>query len=479
MNQMNNLKNISVVIVLLLIGTVSWAQDKTSPRAEEKIVLSLEKCHEIAQEGNATIKNSLLDIEAAKHQKKEVFAEYFPTISINSMGFYAINPLLDISLRDFLGEGQAADKVINVVDKIAGHFGMNIGYQSLDYGYTALATVTQPIFAGGRIVNGNKLAKLGIEASKLQSELTCRDQKKEIDKKYWLLASLAAKEESLSAGEKLVENIHHLVQSASKAGMALESDIMTVEKERNNLKSKRLRLESGIKLAKMDLLNTIGQPYVLLRANATVSLPFIDDIICANDIDALNDPLSYFASDFDASSQSTEARLLDLSVKAAELEKKMAMGETLPEIGVGFAGGYGRLTNSNPQWNGIAFAKLSIPLTDWWKTSHKMRRLEIKKEQAQNQRDYLQIQLNLKAQMLWEEVLCTWEELKTCEKNVELDEILYSRALSKYESGQSTTSDYLQAGSTLKQSMDALTDSKITYLEALRDYTEFCSVPMN
>lgn len=436
-----------------------------------RLVLGLDDCLNTAREGNVALRNARLDIEAAKHQKREAFAEYFPSVSINAVGFYSIDPMLDLTLKDFLGSSDMAHNIINQAEQISGQLGLKLGYTALDYGYMVSASIMQPLFAGGRIVNGNRLAKVGIHATELQTDIVRKQQEEEIAAKYWQMISLNEKEKSLESGEKLADNVYMTVNSARKAGLALDLDLLMVEKERNNLKSKRTRLESGKRLAKMDLLNTIGQPYALLSDNATAEKPFIDNIEFSNSEEELEEPESYYVDEFEAASSSNETRLLDLSVEAARLQKKMEVGKTMPEIGVGFAGGYGRVLGPDSEWNGVALAKVSIPITDWWKVSHKARRLDIKVEQACNQRDFLHSQLALKVQMLWEEVLCTWEEMEIAGESVALSEKAYLKMQSRYSAGDATMSDYLKSSSDLQLALDEYSDKKIAYRTALREYT--------
>lgn len=468
---------VNILALALLQGLPAAGMAQEVEPAKDSLLLDLRTCREKAREGNADIRNAYLDIEAARQQKMEAFTMYFPSMSVRSMGFYALDPFVEIGMRDILGNSDLANNIMNQINQITRPQGINLGYEGMDWGFIAVASVIQPVFAGGRIVNGNRLAQIGVKAAELKTSMTETAQTEEIDKKYWQLISLKEKSRSLDAGEELAETLYTTVDAARRAGLALDTDLMKVMKEQNILKSKRKRLESGMRLAKMDLLNSIGQPFSLLETNATEERPFIDRIDVQADLDHLEGPESYYAEDFVASSNSTEARLLELSVEAARLEKKMEIGSTLPEVGVGLAGGYGRMMSRNPRWNGLVMAKITIPITDWWRSSHKIRRLQIKEEQARNQKVYLDNQLELKAQMLWEEVLCTWEEFGLAEENVEWSETAYERSGSTLASGQATVGEYLQAATELQLARDELTDKKIAYITALTKYINMTGKP--
>lgn len=107
---------------------------------------NIENCKEMAIENNRKIKNSRLDIDASKQTKKEAFTNYFPSVSTSGMGLLPKDPLMSLNLA-----------------------GMSLGL--LDKGFEAGITATQPIFAGGKIVTGNKLADLGTEVNQYQVKL--------------------------------------------------------------------------------------------------------------------------------------------------------------------------------------------------------------------------------------------------------------------------------------------------------------------
>ena len=70
-----------------------------------------------------------------------------------------------------------------------------------------------------------------------------------------------------------------------------------------------------------------------------------------------------------------ENRLLEISVDAKKLEKRMVLGEVLPQIGIGGTYGYGAVIGEG-RFNGALFATLKSPVTEWGKYSRKLQRYE-------------------------------------------------------------------------------------------------------
>ena len=138
----------------------------------------------MADENAPELMNSRLDTEAALLQKQEAFCEYFPKFSLSMMGFEAVNPLLRIGVNDLLGNSDAANNIKAYINTMAPIYGIKTVYETLQYGYGSTLSVSQPVYAGGRIDNGNRLASLGIEAAQMQESIQERRTAIDIEKKY-------------------------------------------------------------------------------------------------------------------------------------------------------------------------------------------------------------------------------------------------------------------------------------------------------
>ncbi|MEG1544522.1 MAG: TolC family protein, partial [Tannerellaceae bacterium] len=132
-------------------------------------VYTLDACKQMALDNNARSRNSLLDIEAARQEKKEVFTKYFPSISATGVAF------------------QANDPIINTVLPLPE---MMLPIQLFEDGLIGMVTAMQPIFAGGKIVNGNRLAQVAIDAAQLQHNLSKEEVLLKTERYYWQIVSI-------------------------------------------------------------------------------------------------------------------------------------------------------------------------------------------------------------------------------------------------------------------------------------------------
>ena len=434
----------TLIILMILISASAMSAQETS--------LSLKDCIVLSESNNPYIKNTYLDIQSARYQKKEVFAEYFPRLSFRALGISSYDYFIDIVVGPELG-------------KMARDSGFGGTTKS---GFNASLSLVQPLYAGGRIVTGNKLAKVGVKAAELKHEVNLREKREEIEKMYWEIVALEEKRHSIKHLEELLDVLYKDVNSAIAAGVVTESDLLLVKMKQNELKSGKIHLEGGIKLLKMNLFNTIGQNYSLVKAVADPSKPHIDDIVLSDRLSSLLPPSQYYVPEEEFAAGVTETELLEVMVEAKKLEKKLALGEYLPSAGIGLSYGYSSFTNSNT--NAIGLATVSIPISSWGKGSMKLKRLNNEIEKAVNQKEHLTSQLVLQASQLWLNLNVAWEQMKVAEENLEFAEKSVYNQMSRFNAGLVPISDVLMNQTTLFEATENLITKQIEYSKALTAY---------
>ena len=434
----------TLIILMILISASAMSAQETS--------LSLKDCIVLSESNNPYIKNTYLDIQSARYQKKEVFAEYFPRLSFRALGISSYDYFIDIVVGPELG-------------KMARDSGFGGTTKS---GFNASLSLVQPLYAGGRIVTGNKLAKVGVKAAELKHEVNLREKREEIEKMYWEIVALEEKRHTIKHLEELLDVLYKDVNSAIAAGVVTESDLLLVKMKQNELKSGKIHLEGGIKLLKMNLFNTIGQNYSLVKAVADPSKPHIDDIVLSDRLSSLLPPSQYYVPEEEFAAGVTETELLEVMVEAKKLEKKLALGEYLPSAGIGLSYGYSSFTNSNT--NAIGLATVSIPISSWGKGSMKLKRLNNEIEKAVNQKEHLTSQLVLQARQLWLNLNVAWEQMKVAEENLEFAEKSVYNQMSRFNAGLVPISDVLMNQTSLFEATENLISKQIEYSKALTAY---------
>lgn len=447
------------IFILLLLPVAASAQEVT---------LTLEKCKDMALQNDPSVRNAHLDVLAAGAQKQEAFSEYFPKVSLNAFGFWSLSPLLEVGIKDIIGENELSEVLGALIESASQQYDFSPIYKALKTGYVASLSAVQPLYAGGRVVAGNKLASLGVEAARLKQEIALRDNEASVESEYWQVVSLEEKLSTVTVLSQLLDTLHKDLSSAVQAGLAVQTDLMQLELKQSELKSGMVQLKGGIRLAKMNLLNSIGQDYCFLPANADSLKPFIDDIVFADCLDDLLPPQEYYIPEEQLAAGMSENQLLDLSVKAKKMEKRMALGEALPTVGVGASYNYSRTINERA--NGTVFAIVQIPISDWGKVSRRVQRMDYQMQKASNDRDYLSSQLLLQVRQLWLGLTVAWDKMMVAQETMDLAQKTVDQLTGRYEAGLVPMSELLQAQTILRQSTEAYIDSQIEYSAALTAY---------
>ena len=431
-----------IVLAFLTLGLTAQNAD----------VLTLDSCFALARANNAQFKTSQLQIEQAQQVKKQVFTKYFPQVSANYIGYYAVNPIIEYGVDQFSTDefGQILKAIIETLHDAGWGVPTEVGF--MKQGQSISATAIQPIYAGGRIVNGNRLAKLGIEAAELNAEVTERDVLEDIESSYYLVLGLQSKVETLESALALIDSLDHTVDVALRAGLVTKNDQLRVAMKRNELKAQQLQLNNGIVLASQLLCQQIGIEYP------------DSGLVLQNDLENSN---NFIQND---EFVRPEIQLLQLQIDAETYYKRLTRGEALPEIGVGAMVNYGDLIQKYYKGNAIFFARVSVPLTQWWETSHKIKEHNLKIEQYEIMQKDLTEKMSLQEKQAYNQMVEAEALLESDYASLDMAQENYRIASLNYEAGMNTITDVLEANALLLQAQNAITDREITYVSARRRY---------
>ena len=218
-----------VLFALLTLGVKAQGTD----------VLTLDSCFALAKANNAQFKTNELEIERARQVKKQVYTKYFPQVTVDYYAYYAAKPIIQYGVNDIHDEfGEILQAIIEIIDEQGGHVPTEIEF--LHKGQSIGATAMQPIYAGGRVRNGNKLAELGIDVAELQAEVSERDLLESIQSTYYLVVGLKAKVETINTTLTLIDSLDRTANAAFKAGLVTKNDILRIALERNKYQALQL-----------------------------------------------------------------------------------------------------------------------------------------------------------------------------------------------------------------------------------------------
>lgn len=434
-------------LLLLLLMSVLYGK--------AQIVYTLDSCKAMAARDNLTVQNKRLAVEAARQQKMEVFTKFFPAVSAMGAGFWLTNPMIDMDYD--LGKLQLPlfSPVMISIDL------PSIPMQMINGGIMGGVTAVQPLFAGLRIVRGNQLAKLGYQAAELQLKLSEDEVSTEVETYFWKIVTLKEKQKMLEALDRQLSHIAEDADAAVAAGVIKPSDRLQVELKRQELESGRIKVANGIRVCKM-----------MLRQYARI--PERDFDIQYDTLLLPDSPESYYMESTAAVGLRTESQLLDMQVKAAELQTQMEIGKHLPQVAVG--AGYSAYLMDVNEYNtssnhfGMVFGTVTVPISDWWGGGHAIKRCRINEQIARNEREQNLQLLEIQTEQTWNELYEAYQQLLISQQSVRLSEENLRLQNDYYEAGTTTLSDLLNAQSQLLQSTDSFTEAYSDYQLKLSSY---------
>lgn len=445
-----------LLILISLIGLTVFVSPVGAQTALEQ-PLTLDSCLKAAKENNSAIRSAQLDVLVSQEVKKQMLWKFFPQVSIEGFAFQAVQPLVDADVTSMGLQGGTSDFLKNVFDllnRIDSTANLSSEVKWLRWGAAVQARAAQPVYWGGQIVTANKLAKLGIEASSLKQEMTERDVLQEVTETYWLAAGLAEKRATVTKVTELLDSIADVAQAAYNHGLVTRNDLLRVQLKQNEMQTKAMQLENGIQLVERLLCHLIGQTY-----DAELTLQTIPE--------KASSPFS-----LNGSSNRPEFKLLDVNVRYNQLMRRLTLGESLPHLAIGISGGYSNFFEKNT-FNGLAFATLSIPITGWGETAHKLRQHDLQIRQAELMKEDLQGKLLLQNRQVYDQLIEADKLVEQHQTGRDLAEENYRVALLNYTSGVATMTELLEAEALLLQAENAYTDARITYLCAERKFNDY------
>ena len=424
--------------------------------ASAQQAFTLQQCIDTALVNNRSLQNAALEITASREQSKEAYTKYFPQISANVTAFRCFDKIVK-------GDGTIPAEIAALGEPFTAFAGMPFSYSELNRGYGAVLSVMEPIYAGGQITTGNKLARLGEEVSTLQQQLKEKEVTEKITENFWQIATLKYNLRTIAAAEKQIDAVMQQVQNFVDAGVTTSNALLQVKLRKQELASSRLKLENGEHLLLMLLEQQIGRKGksaafdILLPEESSPSLP----------------EHTYSVDN------RQELQLAAKGVEAQELQLKMTRGKMLPTVAVGVMGynvgigGFSENVKSNIRTNmtnGLVMGTIAIPISEWWGGTHAIRRQKAKIEESRNTLLDAREQLAIDNESAWCNLQEAYKQIGIAETSVAEAEENLRMQTEQYRAGVITITDLLDAETLNRKTLDQLSSARAAYQIALKKY---------
>jgi multidrug efflux pump subunit AcrB/outer membrane protein TolC len=439
----------AVIPILLLAFSLS----ETTAEAQ---TLSLDSCKQLTVKNNKKIIEAGYDLKVSGEQRKEALTNYFPKVSASAMVMRS---------PEYLISGNTPEMNLPVYDgnpaNLAGAtqfaYIPSIAINAVDYMNMASASAALPVYAGGQIRNGNKLAAIGEEVSREQQSMITTEVLVRTDELYWTIVSLNEKLITLDSYQALLDTLNRDVTNYTKAGLSQKNDLLKVQLKQNELQSNRLKLVNSITLTKWALCQHIGIAY--------------DSALLLTDEPAVGFIASPQLAVNNAIANRPEYQMLNKATEVEKLRLKMKRGELMPQLALGAMAAYVDVANSENTQK-FVFASLNIPITDWWGGSHKIRQQNLRIEKATNKLSETTELLTLQIEQAGNDVRESYSQVQLSQKSVEQAKENLKVTDDNYRSGNIGISDLLEAQALFQSSKDNLINARCNYQIAISKYLQ-------
>ena len=416
------------VSVPTLAQSVSMAETQLQSK-----VYSLDECIAEAVKNNLTLRNADNQIAMSSEQRKEAFTKYFPTVSATGGGFISNQGLMQMEL---------------------GGMGVSLAKNGLVGGVTAM----QPVFAGGQIVNGNKLAKVGEDVSRLQRSMSENEVRLSAEQYYWNIVMLKEKLHTLDQVEKQLVRVEADAQAAVDAGIRNRNDLLQVQLRKNETRTSRILVENAEATMRDLLAQVMGHPNETIDVNSNA--------------DAKPEaPQQFYQSPESSLPLTNEYQLLDKQIEANKLQYKLSVGKNLPTVAVGGGYLYNNIMDKS-QSNLMGMFTVSVPISSWWGGSHDMKRQKLQVANSENEKRDKGELLMVKMRKAWNDMNDAYKQVAIARESIAQSEENLRLNTDYYQAGTATMSDLLDAQTLYQQSRDKYVESFTNYEVKKREYLQ-------
>lgn len=319
------------------------------------LTLNVEKCRQMALESSEDVKKGNNALTQSALDRKIAVSAFLPAIDASGSVMY-MTPNMEMSGMEMIMKGT----------------------------YMAGVMLTQPIYAGGKILTGKKMAEMGKDAAAEQLRMAKASVIYDADNAYWTYVAVLQKQEMMDVLAAQLDTLFSQIGVASSAGMATDADLLTVKAKRSEVEYQVRKVANGVALCKMALCRVVGVPF--------------DTEIAVEDV-AVPEEFTRMGTDNVSVSDRPEMRLLETSLEISRMQVRMTRGDYLPTLALvgGYCpfgnikmktmvdaggGNYVPYTQKIGQDMGVAMLSLSIPIFKWGQGYNKVRKAKIDVDNA-------------------------------------------------------------------------------------------------
>jgi outer membrane protein TolC len=423
---------ISTVAICCVLAPFLCAQSPSGAAQPGGLTIDLKNALERARDNSQQLQSAALDIGLANEDRSQAKAALLPSLNYFNQYFYT--------------QGNGTQSGIFVPND-----GVHI--------YNSQAAVHQELFAPDRLMDYRRtIAAQSLAAAR--RDIVARGLVATVIQAYY--AAVAAQRHSVTAQRALEEaqRFVDVTRKLEQGGEVAHSDVLkaqlVLQQRQRDLQDAQLSFEKGrIALA------------VLLFPNYRVDFNLVDDLSSVSPLPA------YAEVEKLATGKSPDLRAAEESVRQEEFNIKIARAAYLPSLSFDYFFGISANQFAAHDEEGrnllgsVAQATLNIPVWNWLTTKSKVRQAEIRRTQAQLDLELSRKQLISNLHSLHLEAQAALTQLDLLRRSTEDAAESLRLTNLRYEAGEVTVLEVVDAQSTLVEARNAHDDGLSRYRLAL------------
>ena len=426
--------------------------------AQERAVqtMTLTTLYNLADQQSQKVRVSEVALRATDEEVAAAKSALLPSVDLSLQGSYTGNAFM-------LSRGFSSNGTTDYLVPGLGVVPVANGKQDTPHwGNSFTAQVSQVVYAGGAIRSGIRMAELGREMAELDVEKNRQEVRFLLTGYYLDLCKLDNQVEVVRQNIALTQKEIEQMKARRGEGTVLQNDITRYEFQLQSLELTLRKLIDASTIINHQLVTTLHLP------ERTVIVPDKDEL--DTNINALSAIAAQETWQQAASDNNLGIRQATVATNLAEQKVKQAKAASLPSVAIVAENQlFGPYTqdlipkdcNVNVWFVGIG---VKFSLGSLWKNKHNIRKARIEHQQSQEALALAREGVENGVQANYTNLLTSYTEVKTQQKQVELANQNYSVVQNRYQNDLALLTDMVDASNMKLSAEMALVNARISML---------------
>src|SRR6185437_755806 len=438
---------LAVGVGCLAVASRGQAQEvgATSASTQAPLTLTLQDALKRARANNVPFQAALTDQGVVHQDRVQARAALLPKVSYQNQFIYtqpAEGPTGSTNPGSTAASAQAPRFIAN--NSVHEYLSEGVAEESLGYAQVA----------------DYRKAKALESVARARAEIASRGLVLTVVQNYYGFIAAQRKFASVQLAATEAENFLNLSRKLESGGEVAHSDVIKAQIQFNDRQRDLREAQLAMDKARLDLA-------VLLFPNFNQNFTVIDDSDLAPPLQSFDE----FARL--AQSKNADVRASSAAFEASQHELLAARGGYLPSLTLNYFYGIDapqfatRAPDGTHNLGYAASATLNIPVFSWGANRSKVIQADLRQKQAQRELSFAQRKLLADIQTLYAEADAARAELELLKNSAELATDSLRLTTMRYQGGEATVLEVVDAQNTLTQARNAYSDGAVRYRTAL------------